>query len=95
MKRDQTLPDWFKPLAWSWDFDKINPHKDTELIIRQTVNYGTLKHWHWIKSFYGEAKIREVIAHTPATAFRPQALRLASLIFKVTQFSHALRGTHR
>ena len=91
----QTLPLSFKPLLWSYDFDQIDPAKDSDLIIRQAINFGTLEQLAWIKQSYGEDKIREILTQTTATTFRPSALRLASILFNASNLSYASRGTAR
>ena len=98
MKLEQpvaALPAFFKSILWSYDFKKLDPQKDSRIIIFQTINYGTLAHWKWIKDFYGLAEIRKIISEIPVTAFRPSALRLATLIFRLTQLNYAPRGPHR
>jgi hypothetical protein len=89
------LPEFFRPILWSYNFDKLDPKKNASTIILQAINYGTLAHWKWIRHFYGEEKIREIVSKMPATAIRPQALRLATLLFNVTTSTHASRGSHR
>ena len=97
MQKHETaaLPAFFKPILWSYEFDKIDPGRDYRIIIQQTINYGTLAHWRWAKEFYGVERIRDVIAAAPATAFRPQALRLAQLLFGGNILPHASRSAHR
>ena len=90
-----SLPDFFKPILWSYDFSKINPETHKEIIIINTLNYGDLLHWRWLIRRYGKITVAEIIKKIPATAVRPQALRLASIIFAVTDFNYAPRGAHR
>ena len=89
------LPAFFKQILWSYDFEKIDTEKHASVIILQAINYGTLAHWRWIKKHYGEEKIQKVITEIPATDFRPQALRLASILFKTHTTNHASRSTHQ
>ena len=53
------LPEIFRPLLWSYQFDQINPEEDLETIVLQAINYGTLAHWRWLAQRYGEDGIRE------------------------------------
>lgn len=89
------LPESFHSLLWSYNFDAIDPEKHKKLIITQTINYGTLEQWCWIARRYGKARVKSVLEHIPATALRPQARRLAALLFGVEHFLYASRGAQR
>lgn len=88
------LPDSFRPLMWSYEFDRIDPQTNKKTVIVQAINYGTLAHWRWLRETYGTTAVRDILASIPATEIRPQARRLASLIFGVRRFNYAPRGTH-
>ena len=89
-----TIPQNFRPLMWSYDFDRIDPEKHKTAIIIQAINYGTLREWRWLADAYGRETVREVLSTVPASAFRPRARRLASLVFGIDHFKYAPRGTH-
>jgi hypothetical protein len=88
------LPESFRPLLWSYDFDRIDPIKHKKLLITQAVNYGTLSQWRWLTQTYGRAQVRETLSTIAATEIRPRSRRLASLLFGVEHFNYAPRGTH-
>ena len=54
------LPPSFKPLLWSYNFETIDPQKNIKEIVTQTINYGGLDQWRWIKKYYGIEKIKQV-----------------------------------
>lgn len=91
----KVLPASFKPWFWAYDFKHLNPQIHKLTVIRQLINYGDLQALGWMRSFYGDNQIREVIKNTSATAFRAPALKLAQLIFKTRNFKHAPRGLNR
>ena len=78
---DKKLPDYFRPILWSYDFNKLNPEKSKKTVIVNAVNYGDLKHWRWIKKNYGGEVVHEVLVKTMVSEIRPGARRLASIIF--------------
>lgn len=80
MKRARKLPQFFKPILWSYDFYQLHPLKNKRIIIINTINYGDLKHWKWIKDYYGKRTINSVISKTRKAEIRPQAKHLARLI---------------
>ena len=74
------LPEIFRPLLWSYDFEKCDPQKMKNIIITNSVNYGTLSHWRWIRSFYGNELIKERLRQMPLS-FRGSVYRLAEIFF--------------
>lgn len=92
--KTQSLPRFFKPLLWSYNFEDIDPEKSKQTIIVNSINYGDLRHWQWIKKAYGEKEIQKVLHTIPITALRPRAAKLAQLIFKA-KFNYAPRGPHK
>lgn len=89
-----TLPSSFRQLLWSFDFPSIDPIAAQKEIILQTVNYGTWEQWRWIARTYGKDEVARTIAELPESSFRPQALRLARVVFNVPAMSYASRGAH-
>ena len=89
-----SVPQEFRPLMWSYDFDLIDPMANKTALVVQAINYGTLAHWRWLVKNYGREGVREVLSDVPATALRPRARRLASLVFGIDRFNYAPRGTH-
>lgn len=83
------VPESFKPLLWSFRFDAIDPEKDKEDIIVNTVNEGTLAHWRWIVARYGRETIRQVLARRLVTEFHPESLNLARAIFGLSSVRYA------
>src|ERR1700678_2207535 len=90
----ETVPEIFRPILWSYDFERIHPLTHRNTLIIQAINYGTLAHWRWLRASYGRDRVRQVLATVPATELRPQARRLAALMFDVPRFNYAPRGTH-
>ena len=91
-KNAVSLPGFFKPIMWSYDFSKINPSKDKRRIIVNAINYGDLKHWKWMLVYYGKKIIQEVLAEVPVSEIRPRVLKLASIVFSLKGFNYAPRG---
>ena len=88
----QKLPKFFKPLFWSYKFSKIDPGKDIERIIINTINYGDWAHWEWIFKYYGVTKIKKIIENLPASEFRERVLKLICLLLKIRKMKYASRG---
>jgi len=87
------LPETFRSILWSYDFDRIDPLKHRKTIIVQAINYGTLAQWRWLKESYGRDSVRQTLSVVPATEIRPRVRRLASLVFGIDRFNYAPRGT--
>jgi hypothetical protein len=67
------VPETFRPILWSYDFDRLDPVKHRKTIIVQAINYGTLAQWRWLRESYGRESVRQVLGTVPATEFRPRA----------------------
>lgn len=88
------LPETFRPLLWSYDFDRLDPLTHRKAIIVQAINYGSLSHWRWIAQQYGADAVRDTLSAVPVTEIRPRARRLAALLFDVERFNYVPRGAH-
>jgi hypothetical protein len=89
-----SMPETFRSILWSYDFDQLDPEKHRKTLIVQTINYGSLMQWRWLREHYGRDVVRQVLHAVPASELRPPAQRLAGLVFGVDHFNHAPRGTH-
>jgi len=89
---DRGIPEYFKPILWSYDMSHMDLRKAKRTIIIHAINYGDIKHWRWIMHYYGKDRVREVLETVPATSFRPHVQKLAALVFGVKKFNYALRS---
>ncbi|MEK9175080.1 MAG: hypothetical protein AAB795_00645 [Patescibacteria group bacterium] len=79
------LPENFKPLLWSYDISKIDLEKDKNRIIVNVINYGDLSHWRWLLKTYSIEEVKKTILSLPSSEFRPQVLKLISLLLDIPQ----------
>lgn len=89
---DKKLPSSFEPLFWSQDYGKLDLDLDKKTIIINTINYGDLDQWRWIKTFYGENVIKEVLMKSPHTELRNHVKPLVRIFFSISEFNHAPRS---
>lgn len=92
--KNSKLPLSLKPLFWSYKFSSINPRRDKKRIIIHIINYGKWRHWLWMVKFYGKRAIKEIIKDTPATEFRPPALKLIRLLLGIKKLKYASRSDY-
>lgn len=90
--KNNILPEFFKPLLWSYDFSKIDLEKNKNTIILNAINYGDWKHWQWLARYYGAEEVRRVLQQRRASEIRARAGRLASVVFSIKGFNYAPRG---
>lgn len=76
------LPENFRSILWSYDFDKCDPKKMKNTIITNTIQYGNLEHWRWMKSYYGISEVQKVLNNISVSVVRPSAIKLAKMMFK-------------
>ena len=89
-----SLPEAFRPLFWSYHFSALDAVEDKKTIIIQLLNYGTLTHWRWLIDEYGRNEITRTLEAIPATELKPRTRALASILFSITNWRYAPRGTH-
>lgn len=94
-KKKIKLPISFKPLFWSYDFSNINLEESIKSIIVNTINYGDLRQWKWIADYYGKNSLRKEFSKIPRSEIRPQALKLAELLFSIKPSKYAYRSIDR
>ncbi|MBU1179417.1 hypothetical protein KJ885_00555 [Patescibacteria group bacterium] len=94
-KTKNKLPEFFKPILWSYDFSKVSPQKNKKAIIINTINYGDLCHWRWIAKFYGKPAVKKVLSQVSVSEIRPRAKKLSAAIFNIKKFDYAPRGSKR
>lgn len=82
-------PAIFRPLLWSLCWDEIDIDEDKNDIIVNTINEGTLTHWHWLIRSYGKTTIRNVLKKRLASEFHPESLRLAQILFSIPPLRYA------
>lgn len=88
------LPDYFDKILWSYDSSQLEPDDDRYLVIINTINYGNLEHWRWIKNHYGEDVVKDVLETVPVEQLRKRVRPLASTVFDVEEFNHASRSSN-
>lgn len=88
------LPKSFKFLLWSYKFDEIDPEKDKQIIIINTINYGDWQHWQWIIKRYGRKQVKQFLINTPMSTFFQRPLDLMSLLLGIKKFKYASRSDY-
>jgi hypothetical protein len=91
---ERSLPDNFRPFFWSYRFESLDPQRDRKTVIVQLINYGTLAHWGWLIREYGSAEVRRTLQSVQATEINPPTRGLASLLFSISHWRNAPRGSH-
>ena len=89
------LPPYFRPILWSYNFDKVDLLRDKKTVIINAINYGDLRHWRWIADFYGKSEVVEVLKNAPITAIISRVVNLASLLFKIDNWNYAPRSVNK
>jgi hypothetical protein len=87
-----SLPEFFRPILWSYDFERLDIDRDCSVVVLQAINYGDFKHWIWLKQYFGIERLRQILQSLPTTAFRKPALNLASVVFNLKQPTYAPRS---
>lgn len=86
------LPPEFKSILWSYDFEKCDPAVMKKTIIAQTVKYGTLAHWKWMRNFYGDDTVRKILSEMRGTEINPKSREFISVVFNFNDWNYAPRA---
>ena len=89
---DKKLPKSFEPLFWSQDYEQLDLDLDKKTIIVNTINYGDLDQWKWVKTFYGEEIIKDLLMKSPDTELRDHVKPLVQIFFSIPHFNHVPRS---
>lgn len=83
----QKLPDFLRPLFWSYRFEQLDAERHKQRIIINIINYGSWRAWQWLVSTYGKNELKQTISNLPRSEFRPGALRLIATLldFDISQ----------
>ncbi len=92
---NKKLPLYFKSILWSYDFPEIDSIRDKKTIILNSINYGDLRHWHWIADFYGKSEVVKVLKNTPTSEIRSRVINLVSLLFGINDWNYASRSANK
>lgn len=79
----------FKPLLWSLKWEDVDIQEDKDDIIINTINEGTLAHWHWLIETYGKEIIQQVLERRLDSEFHPESRNLARILFSLSELRHA------
>ncbi len=88
------LPEYFRPLMWSYRFEDVDAEEDKRTIIVNSVNYGDLQHWHWLFNHYGKSTLKTMLANIPFSEFRPGAIKLMGLFLNLNRLNYASRSDY-
>ena len=83
-KRIRKLPKWLQPVLWSYNISKMNTEEDKNLIIEQTLNYGTIREIKWLFNTYSLREIKNVIKNPSRGMWDPRILNHWMRIFKIS-----------
>ncbi|KKW24711.1 MAG: hypothetical protein UY70_C0005G0034 [Candidatus Kaiserbacteria bacterium GW2011_GWB1_52_6] len=83
------VPPYFKSVLWSYSLDACDPTRMKKTIITQALLYGSFTHWKWIRAFYGDDEIRNVLSSVPASTFRSKLRPLVEAVFLFSDWNYA------
>lgn len=75
------LPEYFRPIMWSWKFDEIDIAAMQATITMQALNYGELRHWKWVAETFGIQAIKKIFNKNKKTNMEKHNADLVSLLF--------------
>ena len=59
--KSKKLPSFFKPYFWDVDFSSLDLSKNTDFIIKRTLDRGNTKSLKWVIDYYSKEQIKKTI----------------------------------
>jgi hypothetical protein len=78
------LPQAVKTVLWSYNTNKIDLQKHSQLIVSQVLNFGTKEATDWLFKYYGKVRVSEIANTIPFGQWDKKSLALWSLNLKFT-----------
>ena len=54
----QSIPETTLPFFQEYDFDRLDPESDSDLVIERLLAYGNRDEVHWLLRYYGQARVQ-------------------------------------
>lgn len=87
-QKSQKLDKSFKPLFWSYDFDKLDPEKDKHLIIHQVLALGTMKNLKKLFKIYSKQEVKEEFLRPRPGLYFPPVLKFCQFLLGVEKLDY-------
>ncbi len=81
--RNKSIPKFVAPCLWFCNINKLDLHKDKQLIITQVLNYGDEKRMQWLYSVYSEKDIKNVVSHPNRGLWFDKVLNFWEIILSI------------
>ncbi len=70
----------FKPLFWSYDFNKLDPNKDKHLIIHQVLALGSINNLKKLFKIYSKPEIKKEFLKPQPGLYSPPVLKFCQFL---------------
>ena len=87
-KKIKKLDKSFKPLFWSYDFNKLDLKKDKHLIIHQVLALGTMKHLKKLFKTYSKQEMKKEFLKPQPGLYFPPVLKFCQFLLDVDKLDN-------
>ena len=81
----QSIPATARPFFQDYDFERLDPEGDSNLIIERLLAYGNRDEVRWLLSRYGQARLRRWISESGNQRLPHRRYRLWCVLLDVTE----------
>ena len=81
----QPIPESTRPFFQEYDFEKLDPGRDSALVIERLLAYGNREEVRWLLSSYGEARVRGWLSESGTHRLPRRRYRLWCVLFNVPE----------
>jgi len=81
----QSIPETTLPFFQEYDFDCLDPERDSDLVIERLLAYGNQDEVHWLLRYYGQARVQRWLSEAGTRRLPQRRYRLWCVLLNVVE----------
>ena len=75
------MTDRLKSLIWEYDFGRIDPVRELELVIKRILSHGSVEDLRWLRKTLGDEEVEAFLLRSKGRGIDRRRLRFYQVIF--------------
>ena len=85
----QSIPATAAPFFQEYDFERLDPQRDADLVIERLLAYGNRDEIRWLLQRYGQARLRQWLSKAGSRRLPRRRYRLWCVLLDAPESVHA------
>lgn len=81
----QSIPETTLPFFQEYDFERLDPERDGDLVIERLLAYGNRDEVRWLLGHYGQARLQHWLSESGTRRLPQRRYRLWCVLLNVTE----------